>query len=223
MLPSKKMKRFLFSILMICIGFANIMRAENTDLSAIDNVIYVASQEAAPGNTLTMSICMKNAAPIRGFQFDLYLPDGVTAVKNNKGRYVSSLNSDRLEDDDEHTLTIVEQDDGCIRFLCGSQYDENFTGNEGEIVTLSVLISESIADGKYPVILKNIKLTETDISKYYETESVESTLTIVTTTTNIKAINQEKGNNEWHNLQGQRVRTPRKGINIINHKKVVVK
>ena len=217
------MKRFLFSILMICIGFANIMRAENTDLSAIDNVIYVASQEAAPGNTLTMSICMKNAAPIRGFQFDLYLPDGVTAVKNNKGRYVSSLNSDRLEDDDEHTLTIVEQDDGCIRFLCGSQYDENFTGNEGEIVTLSVLISESIADGKYPVILKNIKLTETDISKYYETESVESTLTIVTTTTNIKAINQEKGNNEWHNLQGQRVRTPRKGINIINHKKVVVK
>lgn len=217
------MKRFLFSILMICIGFANIMRAEDTDLSAIDNVIYVASQEAAPGNTLTMSICMKNAAPIRGFQFDLYLPDGVTAVKNNKGRYVSSLNSDRLEDDDEHTLTIVEQDDGCIRFLCGSQYDENFTGNEGEIVTLSVLISESIADGKYPVILKNIKLTETDISKYYETESVESTLTIVTTTTNIKAINQEKGNNEWHNLQGQRVRTPRKGINIINHKKVVVK
>ena len=217
------MKRFLFSILMICIGFANIMRAEDTDLSAIDNVIYVASQEAAPGNTLTMSICMKNAAPIRGFQFDLYLPDGVTAVKNNKGRYVSSLNSDRLEDDDEHTLTIAEQDDGCIRFLCGSQYDENFTGNEGEIVTLSVLISESIADGKYPVILKNIKLTETDISKYYETESVESTLTIVTTTTNIKAINQEKGNNQWHNLQGQRVKAPRKGINIINHKKVVVK
>ena len=217
------MKRFLFSILMICIGFANIMRAEDTDLSAIDNVIYVASQEAAPGNTLTMSMRMKNAAPIRGFQFDLYLPDGVTAVKNNKGRYVSSLNSDRLEDDDEHTLTIAEQDDGCIRFLCGSQYDENFTGNEGEIVTLSVLISESIADGKYPVILKNIKLTETDISKYYETESVESTLTIVTTTTNIKAINQEKGNNQWHNLQGQRVKAPRKGINIINHKKVVVK
>lgn len=217
------MKKFLFPFLMICVGYANIIRAENTDLSAIENVIYVASQEAAPGSTISLSICMKNTASIRGFQFDLYLPNGVTAVKNNKGRYVSSLNTARLEEDDEHTLTIAEQEDGCIRFLCGSQYDENFTGNDGEIVTLSVLISESIADGIYPVILKNLKLAETDISKYYETESVASTLTITSTPTSITAINQEKDNHQCYNMQGQRVETPRKGIYIINRKKVAVK
>lgn len=217
------MKKILFPILTICVIYANIMKAENTDLSAIYNVIYVASQEAAPGSTITLSICMKNTASIRGFQFDLFLPDGVAAVKNNKGRYVSSLNIARLEEDDEHTLTIAEQEDGCIRFLCGSQYDENFTGNEGEIATLSVLISENMHDGNYPIVLKNVKLTETDISKYYETESVESTLTITSTPTSITAINQEKVNNQCYNLQGQRVETPRKGINIINHKKVVIR
>ena len=217
------MKKLIFLILMICVSYANTMRAENTDLSEIDNVIYAASQEAVPGSTITLSICMKNTASIRGFQFDLYLPESITAVKNNKGRYVSSLNNARLEEYDEHTLTISEQEDGCIRFLCGSQYDENFTGNDGEILTLSVQISEGIADGNYPVVLKNVKLTETDISKYYETESVESTLHITSTITSITAANQEKEGNQCYNLQGQRVETPRKGINIINHKKVMVR
>jgi len=57
---------------------------EGTDLSAYDNVIYVAPQTVTASEaetTITLSICMKNTAAIRGFQFDMYLPDGVTAKK----------------------------------------------------------------------------------------------------------------------------------------------
>ncbi len=153
-------------------------RRSNTDLGALDNVIFVSSLSVDPGTTVPLSICMKNSASIRGFQFDLYLPEGVTAAKNNKGRILASLSKGRLPDDDEHTLTCAEQEDGAIRFLCGSQYDETFTGNDGEIATLTVNIPADMAAGDYPIVLRNIKLTETDISKYYETDYVESTLTI---------------------------------------------
>ena len=92
---------------------------------------------------------------------------------------MGQLSPGRLPDEDEHTLTFSEQPDGAIRFLCGSQYDEVFTGNDGEIATLTVNISETMEEGDYPLLLKGIVLSETDITKYYETAIVKSTLSII--------------------------------------------
>lgn len=152
---------------------------ECTDVSEIDNVIYLDPIEETKGSEVDVPILMKNTADIRGFQFDLYLPNGVTLAKTSKGKYISSLSSGRLTEDDEHTLTVSEQQDGAIRFLCGSQYNETFTGNEGEIATMKLLISEDIEEGKYPIVLKKVKLSETDISNYYYTETVQTSLTVV--------------------------------------------
>lgn len=164
---------------MFCIGFASTVKAEDTDITAIENVIYMApQQEVSAGETATLSICMKNNAPIRGFQFRICLPEGVTVVKNNKGRIQASLNPDRLDADDEHALSVSEQSDGSILLLCGSLYDENLIGNDGEIATMKVEVSNNVMNGSHPILLKNIKLTETDISKYYVTELIESTLNI---------------------------------------------
>ena len=151
---------------------------EVTDVSSISNVIYIESMEEMCGTQATISLKMKNTAAIRGFQFDLYLPEGVTVVKSSKGKILGALSEGRLPDEDEHQLTFSEQPDGAIRFLCSSQYDETFTGNDGEIATLRVNIANDMADGDYPLLLKNIKLTETDISKYYETPQVKCKLTI---------------------------------------------
>ena len=160
-------------------GFKEIIEMDDdTDVSALDNVIYLEKMEGNAGTTATMSFRMKNSAAIRGFQFDLYLPDGVTAMKNAKGRIQGGLSSERLPEDDEHTLTISEQPDGAIRFLCNSLYDETFTGTDGEIATLQVTIAENMEDGDYPIFIKNMKLTETNISNYYETEHLKSTLSI---------------------------------------------
>ena len=153
---------------------------EVTDISTMSNVIYIEPMEEMNGSQATISLKMKNTAAIRGFQFDLYLPEGVTVVKSTKGKIQGELSAGRLPDEDEHGLTFSEQADGAIRFLCSSQYDETFTGNEGEIATLRVNISEEMADGDYLLQLKNMKLTETDISKYYETELVKCKLTIKT-------------------------------------------
>jgi hypothetical protein len=124
-----------------------------------------------------LSIKMKNTAEIRGFQFDLYLPEGMTVVKSEKGRIQGSLSPGRLPDEDEHELTFSEHD-GFIRFLCSSQYDETFTGNDGEIATLKVNIAEDMEAGDHAIQMKNMKLTETDISKFYTAELIETTVTI---------------------------------------------
>lgn len=217
------MKKSIFPLLMLILGQAFTVKAADTDLNTIDNVIYIAPETVEAGKTATLSICMRNTANIRGFQFDLYLPACVTAAKNAKGRYLCSFSNTRLEDDDEHTLTVAEQNDGSIRFLCGSQYDETFTGTDGEIATLTITIADD-ADGNYPIILKNIKLTETDISKFYETAEVQATLTVVNTALGVNIIvNGKSSDAPIFNTSGQRLFVPRKGVNIIGGKKVVIK
>ena len=151
---------------------------EKDDAFFVDNAVYLNDTVARQGATMTLSLKMKNTAEIRGFQFDLYLPEGVTVAKSEKGKILGGLSASRLPDEDEHTLTFSEQSDGAIRFLCNSQYDETFTGNEGEIATLQVNIDQDMEEGNYLVQLKNMKLTETNISRYYETELVRSYLTV---------------------------------------------
>lgn len=198
-------------------------RKTNTDISNNDNVIYIEPFVVELGESTAISIKMKNTAEIRGFQFDLYLPEGVTVVKSAKGRIQGTLTPSRLPEDDEHDLTFSVQPDGAIRFLCSSQYDETFTGNIGEIATLRVTIAENIADGNYPVILKNVKLTETDISKFYVTEEVETTMTVSSgPPTGISEVDKRR-NDIYYDLQGRRIKIPSKGLYIVNGKKVIVK
>jgi len=154
------------------------LRKANTDVSGMDNVIYISPFQAAQGSQMAISIKMKNTAEIRGFQFDLYLPEGMSVVKDGINRIQGFLTNARKPVGDQHTLTLSEQPDGAIRFLCASQYDETFTGTDGEIATLLVDVSSGMELDDYPVLLKKMKLSETDINNYYETELLETTVTV---------------------------------------------
>ena len=214
----------IFIPMLLCLMTAGTAMAQATDIETSDNIIYVEPATVDAGTTATLSICMKNSAAIRGFQFDMYLLDGVTAKKNNKGRYLCSFNQDRLPEEDEHTLTLGGQEDGSIRFLCGSQYPETFTGTEGEIATIQVDIAADLASGSYPIQLKNMKLTETNISKYYEHELVETMLT-VSSTTGISSVllDDSAKAQKVYNLNGQRVSDNFKGIVVMDGKKFIGK
>jgi len=150
----------------------------DTDISGLDNVVYVVPMKCKYSIQINLPILMKNTAEIRGFQFNLYLPEGVTIAKNAKGKLLASLSSGRRDEYDEHTLSVAKQDDGSYLFLCGSLAEDIFLGNDGEIATVTIDIDKEVGEGDYPIILMNIKLTENDIRKYYETSQVKSTLTI---------------------------------------------
>lgn len=176
------MKKLIIPMLMLYIGHAGTVSAEDTDVSAIDNVIYIESFQASPGTTeLELSIKMKNTAAIRGFQFDLELPEGVTPVEED-GEYVYWLNANRAPKQAGgqffHTLEVTRQDDGTYRFLSGAQKDKTFTGNDGEVAVFLINIAADMAVGDHPITMRYVKLTETDINNYYLTDEVISTLTI---------------------------------------------
>ena len=201
-----------------------VRKIQASDLSDVENVIYVKDFSLNDGNTgeMELPISMKCEAPIRSFQFDLYLPEGMEAVKTSKGKFTTTWNVDRLPADDDHTLSLAQQADGAIRVLCGSLYDETFEGEDGVLFTLKVKVS-GMADGEYTIAMKDIKLSETDITKFYETPIYEAVMA-VDTDTNIGSVKFDdlKGA-VVYDLQGRRVQNTAKGIYIVNGKKVVIK
>lgn len=176
------MKKLLFLILTCCLVQVSIVKAADTDVSGIANVVYIPHFEVQPGATnFLMSINMKNTAAIRGFQFDLELPEGITATMSGTGVSCTLYNSRCPKDDfDEkyHTLNGSLQTDGSYRFLAGSTENQTFKGNDGTIVLVRINVDSGMATGDYTIRLKDIKLSETDIDNHYDTELVESTVTV---------------------------------------------
>ena len=196
----------------------------DTDESDAENVIYVENVSGSKNSQVELSVRMRNASDIRGFQFDLYLPEGVTMANNAK----ASLSSDRLAAGDVHTLMVDEVSDGAVRFLCSSMNDESFAGGDGEIATLTVNIADNMANGEYDVVVKNALMTETDISKSYEADDIKSTLTVLDQTgVETVTANDERRDGTIYTVGGQLVGKKsttsqlRKGIYIRNGKKFV--
>ena len=150
----------------------------DTDISQIDNVVYMEHTEASAGTEQTLSIRMKNIAAIRGFQFTLHLPEGVTVVKDEDDYIIAELAQDRLPAKDRHEIEATEKQDGSIEFLVSSTRDQTFTGNDGEIMTIAISIADNVAAGDYPLTMTYVKLSESDINNYYLTPYVKTTLTI---------------------------------------------
>ena len=150
----------------------------DTDISQIDNVVYMEHTEASAGTEQTLSIRMKNIAAIRGFQFTLHLPEGVTVVKDEDDYIIAELAQDRLPAKDRHEIEATEKQDGSIEFLVSSTRDQTFTGNDGEIMTIAISIADNVAAGDYPLTMTYVKLSESDINSYYLTPYVKTTLTI---------------------------------------------
>ena len=197
-----------------------------TDDSDADNVIYVENVSGSKNSQVELSVRMRNASDIRGFQFDLYLPEGVSVANNAK----ALLSSDRLAAGDAHTLMADEMSDGAVRFLCSSMNDESFAGGDGEIVTLTVNIANNVANDDYDVVVKNAIMTETDISKSYEADNIKSTLTVLDQTgvETVTADNERRDGSIYTvggQLVGKKSSTSqlRKGVYIRNGKKIVVK
>ena len=149
----------------------------DTDYSTIDNTIYLERVESSAGGQLTLSVKMKNTVNVQGYQFDLYLPDGVTVAKDADGIEMAELSTSRTTLKKTDYFNVKEQQDGSLRVLCGSSKGYTFEGTDGEVALITLSIGSEIAEGEHPIILKNVVLTDKN-SVPYETEYLKSTLVI---------------------------------------------
>jgi len=141
----------------------------STDISSMSNVVYIKDIETTTGATIQLPISLKNAKEdIVGFQFDLYVPEGVNLSRNSRGKLqapVFNAESDRTSSD-YHTVSASEIEgdaNGGVKVLCYSNDNEVFIGTNGVVCDLTATLAENFEPGEYNIILKNVVITNKEL------------------------------------------------------------
>ncbi|MBQ5909037.1 MAG: leucine-rich repeat protein, partial [Bacteroidaceae bacterium] len=142
--------------------------------------LWMPHYKTRPTKPITLSIQLNNVAAISDYQFDLYLPEGFSIAKDEEGLDMIYLSSART-DERQHTFAYNTIYDGALRVICYSNSIATFSGNKGEVLTITLDVAEDVADGEYSLYLKNIEMTEPDGTAHKITQSV-STVTVISYT-----------------------------------------
>lgn len=203
------MKRIFFAIMMMALGLT--VNAETTDITSIDNVLYINDVTADAGKQAKLSVKMKNTALVQTIGVYVTMPEGVTVATNARGQYMITLSNERT-DSDCHSLS-KSCVDGVYRVGILGTAGLPFDGNDGEVFTITVNIPEDMLAGDYTIEMTEMELTDTS-NKSYTTESVKSTLTVQSTATGISSVSIDDASNIY-NISGQARETMHRGVNIL--------
>ena len=121
------------------------------------SVPYIDVVTAKPGDEVTLSVKIWSEQLV-GFQFDLYLPDGIE-VTTDEDDYEDIYLSTERTTERRHIFTSQQQSDGSWRILCYSNNNNTFEGEEGEVCTIKVKVSENLAENGYPIEIRNAVTT----------------------------------------------------------------
>lgn len=154
-----------------------VMAGEDTDIAAYENIVYIEGAEASAGSQAVLSIKMNNTIAPTGFQCDVYLPEGIEVATDEDGFYLIELSTARTTAKKTDYFNTAEQEDGSIRIMCSSTKSYTFAGNDGEVATITLNISNDIDEGTYPLILKNIVISDANATGA-KIDYVKTTLTI---------------------------------------------
>ena len=118
--------------------------------------------EGRASSVVKIPIKMENSGPVVGFQFDMFLPEGVSVVtttEDDETLYNISLNKERAKS--SHTVDAEPQENGALKIVSLSLENVPFDGNDGVILEVEVAIDD-LEEGYYDVILRNIRMTHDD-------------------------------------------------------------
>lgn len=142
------------------------------------NYVFLAESKGAAGKDATLSLMMNNKVMVTGYQCDVYLPAGVTFAKGEDGFEKIELSTKRTTSKDTDYFSYRKQESGAMRILCSSTTNKTFSGNEGEVATMVVHLDKDLTPGEYPVILRNIVLSDPQ-AQTYRNDEMRAMLTVV--------------------------------------------
>ena len=139
------------------------------------NRLDVQNYTVLRGNTLILPVQLVNTANnLTALQADIHLPEGI-GIEMGGDEYVIDLVSDRVARD--HTLSSNRLASGAVRVLIASPTKKLFTGNSGDLFTISLLTSDEMSAGDYAVTIDNIILSDNEATTYHA-DDVTSTITV---------------------------------------------
>ena len=149
----------------------------DTDVSLLENTIYVDPVSAKTGGEVTLSVKMKNIVQTEGFQFDLELPEGVTVAKDADGFPEAYLSTARTTLRKTNYFDSSFLENGALRVVAGSTNGSAIDGNDGEVVTIKLNVAKNVSAGSYPILIRNIAISDTN-SDSHNVAYVKSTMTV---------------------------------------------
>ena len=139
------MKKRLMMIAAFALAVCNMVNAEDW--------VTISDFQIAAGETKEVSISLNNDAAYVAFQFDLYLPAGIT---------VEAYSANRSRMPESTALSMSQQADGSYRFLAAAMQGEPIAGNSGAIVNLTVKAAEWLVHGERTGFFRQVKLVKAD-------------------------------------------------------------
>ena len=103
--------------------------------------------------TKNVSIALDNDVTYAAFQFDLYLPEGITVAGY-------SANKNRIPEGT--TLEMNQQEDGSYRFVAAAMDMKEIKGTFGSIITVKVTAAKTLESESLTGYFRNIKLSKLD-------------------------------------------------------------
>ena len=161
----------------ITVQFVNRVPDKDTDISAHSDILYFDKTAGFAGSQVVLSLKMRNRLKAVSYQCDLYLPDGVEVAKNDDGSYKIELSTERTTVENNNVFESALQPDGCIRILSASTKDRAYNGNDGEVATIVLQLSDILEEGDLPIILRNVEIADAN-SANNVIDFVKSTLTV---------------------------------------------
>jgi hypothetical protein len=216
----------IVKVVSIIIGNSNVPDQTPIPEMADNGKLTVSSIELKAGESQQVAVNLNNdSKKYAAFQYDFTLPEGITIAKNNKGKFVATLNEDRKDD---HTLNVSETESDTYRFLAFSMTNTEFYGTEGALVYVTLQASESISEGNKTATIQSQVFTEIS-GEQYKWDDFSFTVTITPNSTGIIEISAENPV-DVYNIQGNKVRSKAttlsdlpQGVYIVNGRKVIMK
>ena len=152
---------------------------EPSDITQIDNAIYVNSMTASPRLTTKVDVMMKNTTlPSNGCAFLLTLPKGFEFVKDSNGKVVYEL-GERVSN-----ITLTQEDrsqNSCHFMLSPSQTNAVISETDGLIASFTIKIPNQIAYGDYGLQLADVQnyITENGKLRVIDWDNFNSLISII--------------------------------------------
>jgi len=127
-----------------------LMAILNTTIA--EDKMTVSDIKMAAGETKEVSISLVHDMEYVAFQFDFYLPAGMTVEEY-------SANSSRIP---ESTTLSMKPIEGGYRFLASAMQGKPLVGHSGAIVNLKITAAEDLAPGTLTGYFRKVKLAKAD-------------------------------------------------------------
>lgn len=193
------------------------LMTRSTSGSTTDRM-FAGNIQMSPGETKQLTVSLDNTGDYCSFQFDLILPEGITVPYDEENEmYMADIVPGRFTK--THSLGSNLLKSNRFRVIVYSIANKSIKGTSGAVVNITLKADDKLAIGDYTLKLENITLADIGENEYYPSNS-ESTVNVVAS--GIKSVLMDGSSDKIYDLQGRRVNTVKKGIYIVNGKKLIV-